>query len=193
MKTNFLQANIETVSIVATFAVLSVVVLNQSFTLKKDNVSSISTGSIQGQKGNVKAFLATIRYAEGTSGPNGYRTMFTGKQFSSFKDHPKQLQCAYYAGKRLCSDAAGAYQFLSTTWKPLGLPDFSPANQDKGAVMLLEQGGIMPLIKGGRFEEAVFKAGRIWASFPCNAGGRSCYGQPVKSMDKLRTIYQENL
>lgn len=191
MKTNFLQANIETVSIVATFAVLSVVVLNQSFALKKDNVSSISTGSIQGQKGNVKAFLATIRYAEGTSGPNGYRTMFTGKQFSSFKDHPRQLQCALYAGKRLCSDAAGAYQFLSTTWDGLGLPDFTPASQDRGAIELLRRAGVLPLVKAGKFEEAIYKASPIWASLP-NRYGRSVYGQPVKSINGLRQIYEQN-
>ena len=31
----------------------------------------------------VKALLDTISYAEGTSGPEGYRTMFTGKKFDT--------------------------------------------------------------------------------------------------------------
>jgi len=193
MKASFLQSHIERVSVAATFLALSVVLLNQSFVFNVSNTTPFPDSNRTGTEDNVKAFLATIRYAEGTAGPNGYSMMFTGKRFSSFARHPRQLQCAYYAGKRLCSDAAGAYQFLSTTWQGLGLPDFSPANQDKGAIKLLEQGGIMPLVKAGRFEEAVFKAGRIWASFPCNNGGRSCYGQPVKSINDLKKVYQDNL
>ena len=58
--------------------------------------------------------------------------MFTHKRFDGFGDHPRQLQ----SGGGYTSDAAGAYQFLSTTWdgarNALGLQDFSPASQEVG-------------------------------------------------------------
>ena len=53
-----------------------------------------------------------IRAGEGTSGENGYNTMFTGAQFSDTSKHPRQIN----RSNGLASDAAGAYQFLSTTW-----------------------------------------------------------------------------
>jgi muramidase (phage lysozyme) len=84
--------------------------------------------------------LNTIAFAEGTAGPRGYNTMFTHAQFdNNFVDHPRQLQ----RSNGLASDAAGRYQFLSTTWDPtaraLGLNDFSPVNQDIGALYKAEQ------------------------------------------------------
>ncbi len=38
--------------------------------------------------------------------------MFTGTKFTGFEDHPRKLNTS----GALTSDAAGAYQFLSTTW-----------------------------------------------------------------------------
>lgn len=124
-----------------------------------------------------RAFLDTLAYAEGTANyPNtGYNTMFTGKQFSGFKDHPRQIQ---RSGK-YASDAAGRYQFLSTTWDGLGLPDFSPANQDKGALKLLAPHVIQAIDKGD-FATAFHGARKTWASLP-GAG----YGQPEKKMKTL--------
>lgn len=189
--TNRLQANIELATMGMVGIVLAAAVLNQPFQAIKN--SSITPAKHSTSiKGNVGAFLATIRYAEGTSGPNGYRTMFTGKQFTDFSRHPQQLQCAQYAGRRLCSDAAGAYQFLSTTWAGLGQRDFTPASQDRAAIELLRRGGVLPLVETGRFEEAINKASTIWASLP-NRHGRSVYGQPVKSIQKLKEVYQQNL
>jgi len=83
-----------------------------------------------------KAFLDTLAYAEGTGNypNNGYNTMFTGKQFSGYKDHPRKIQ----RSSGYASDAAGRYQFLSTTWDGLGLPDFSPPNQDLGVNKIIK-------------------------------------------------------
>jgi muramidase (phage lysozyme) len=126
---------------------------------------------------NRRAFLDTLAFAEGTSKyPNtGYNTMFTGKQFSGYKDHPRQLQVS----GRYRSDAAGRYQFLSTTWDGLGLSDFSPANQDKGALKLLAPHVIQAIDKGD-FATAFHGARKTWASLP-GAG----YGQPEKKMKTL--------
>jgi muramidase (phage lysozyme) len=124
-----------------------------------------------------RAFLDTLAYAEGTGNyPNtGYNTMFTGKQFSGFKDHPRKIQVS----GRYRSDAAGRYQFLSTTWDGLGLSDFSPANQDKGALKLLAS-HVLQAIDKGDFATAFHGARKTWASLP-GAG----YGQPEKKMKTL--------
>jgi muramidase (phage lysozyme) len=130
-----------------------------------------------------RAFLDTLAYAEGTGGyPNtGYNTMFTGKQFAGYKDHPRKIQVS---GKYR-SDAAGRYQFLSTTWDGLGLTDFSPANQDKGALKLLAP-HVLTAIDKGDFATAFHGARKTWASLP-GAG----YGQPEKSM-KILVGYANN-
>ncbi len=130
----------------------------------------------------VLAFLDLIAWAEGTG--DRYDLQYTGSSFSG-NAHPRQIKCDA-AG--LCSDAAGRYQFLSPTWDGLGLPDFSPANQDKGAIALLKYSGAYDLILTGDIEGAVCKAGPIWASLPCNS-----YNQPQKNTADLKAKYAEFL
>ena len=146
------------------------------------------------QKPEVKSFLNTISYAEGTPGAAGYQTMFTGKQFDPSKGwkHPRQIQ----RGGGYASDAAGKYQYLSTTWegvqKELGLPDFSPQSQDIGALHLLKRRGALdPLLKGD-VTTAIHKSAPEWASLPTAKGG-SYYGQPSKSLKSLQDYYQKQL
>jgi len=146
---------------------------------------------------NVDAFLLMIRTAEGTAGSNGYRTLFGGKLFSDYSDHPRLAQ--RYG--QLWTSAAGAYQFMAVspipgsdkstrvnTWdvlqKRLGLPDFSPDSQDAAAVELIREAGALGDVRAGRFDQAVNKVRRIWASMP-GAG----YSQPEKSLDALRVAY----
>ena len=142
----------------------------------------------------VKSFLDTISYAEGTPGSAGYQTMFTGKQFDPSKGwkHPRALQ----TGGGYTSDAAGKYQYLSTTWegvqRELGLPDFSPQSQDIGALHLLQRRGALdPLLKGD-ITTAIHKSAPEWASLPTTKGG-SYYGQPSKSLTELQKYYQQKL
>lgn len=136
----------------------------------------------------LKAFLDAIAWAEGTSGETGYSIQFTGSQFSDKSDHPRQIRCS----GSLCSDAAGRYQFLSTTWdgyaSRLGLKDFSPASQDRAAAEILKQNGIPEMLAAGRVEDAFCKIGNVWASMPCNN-----YGQPQKSTADLVAKYNEAL
>jgi lysozyme len=150
---------------------------------------------------NLAAFLMTIRKAEGTAGPNGYRTMFGGRLFDSFADHPRIAhQFTDQAGRRLWTSAAGAYQFMAVspiptggstkvnTWDTLrarlGLPDFSPASQDAAAIELIREAGALPDVRAGRFADAVSKVRRIWASLP-GAG----YAQPEKTLESLAAAY----
>lgn len=152
---------------------------------------------------NLAAFLAMIRHAEGTSGPNGYRTMFGGQLFTGWADHPriaKRFQDR--KGRLLWTTAAGAYQFLAVspipdgsgrttrvdTWdrlqRQLGLPDFSPASQDRAAVELIDQAGALDDVQAGRFIDAVAKVRGVWASLP-GAG----YAQPERSIEDLAAVY----
>ncbi|MCU0545486.1 MAG: glycoside hydrolase family 104 protein [Oscillatoriaceae cyanobacterium Prado104] len=139
----------------------------------------------------VKAFLDTIAQAEGTATPDGYRTQYTGAKFTSFQDHPRRIRCGRRRGRRLCSDAAGRYQFLSTTWdrfaKKFGVKDFTPQNQDWMAVELIREKGALGDVEAGRFEPAVRKLAYIWPSF------RRFGGSVDSSLPKLEAMYQKNL
>jgi len=144
---------------------------------------------------NVQAFLRAIRFAEGTDGANGYSIMFGGtrsnpKLFSGFDIHPNVKNCIGTAPNQLCSTAAGAYQFLFSTWSYLntrlfaGRGDFSPANQDLAAVELIREKGALQDVIDGKFALAVAKVNKVWASLP-----GSPYGQPTKTLAELETVY----
>lgn len=138
---------------------------------------------------NVRAFLRMLRHGEGTAGDDGYRVMFGGGLFDGFADHPRTPITRKLGGTPITSTAAGAYQFLARTWDSLvaqyGFADFSPASQDLGAVALIAGRGALADVIAGRFEQAVFKCNREWASLP-----GSPYGQPVVTMAMARAEYE---
>ncbi|MFC4932948.1 glycoside hydrolase family 24 protein [Massilia sp. GCM10023247] len=154
-----------------------------------DDITDISGGvmSLTEQK-NVAAFLKMIRTAEGTAGPDGYRTLVGGSLFNSFADHPRKLVTILSNGRPITSSAAGAYQILTRTWAgvkgKLMLTDFTPASQDRAAVELIRQRGALADVRAGRFGDALTKCRKEWASLP-GAG----YGQPEKSVGALFAAY----
>ncbi|MFA7278961.1 MAG: glycoside hydrolase family 104 protein [Sterolibacterium sp.] len=140
---------------------------------------------------NVRAFLKMLRHGEGTTDEDGYRRMFGGKLFDSFADHPRQPQTATFrGGKTLTSSAAGAYQFLTRTWdglvKQYGFSDFSPQSQDLAAVALIKGRKALDDVIAGRFDAAVQKCNKEWASLP-----GSPYGQPTTTLQKARQLYTD--
>lgn len=162
----------------------------------QQNLMGTSSSSGSGRFGTKeqKAMLDSIAFAEGTAKyqNDGYNTMFTGKQFSGFKDHPRKLQ----TGGGYTSDAAGRYQFLSTTWDPLakklGLKDFSPTSQDKAAIELSRQYDVTQelLQKEGMSMKVSSLLGRQWASFPGKTIGM---GQPTQELKGIQNVYQKSL
>lgn len=151
---------------------------------------------------NLTAFLAVIRTGEGTSGANGYRTLYGGSLFTDMADHPSNLGWPgvvlpdnYCAGAGLpkgCkTTAAGAYQFLSSTWneakRALNLPDFSPESQDAAAIWLIQRRGAYDDVIRGNFDAALQKVAREWASLP-----GSPYGQPTLSLTRAQKVFTDN-
>lgn len=140
------------------------------------------------QDANVKAFLKVIRQAEGTDSSQGYHMLFGGETFQSLNDHPNKIVCKPSRGKKLCSTAAGAYQILYGTWigvkSRLKLTDFSESSQDLACQQLIAGRGALDDVKNGRFDIAIQKCNKEWASLP-----GSPYGQPTKPMAYLKQIY----
>jgi len=142
-----------------------------------------------------RALLNTIRFAEGTwkDGRDlGYKILYGGGQFADLSRHPDRVVV-----KRYASAAAGAYQFLPTTWQQvaseLKLSSFEPKHQDQAALRLIERRGALEEVdRNGLTKTAMHRLAPEWASFPTHSG-HSAYGQPVKSHVELAKFYSENL
>ena len=142
-----------------------------------------------------RALLNTIRYAEGTwkdGADRGYNVLYGGGEFEDLSRHPERVVV-----KRYASAAAGAYQFLPSTWagvaKELNLKTFEPRHQDQAALHLVERRGALSEIdRKGLTTEAMARLAPEWASFP-TPSGNSAYGQPVKSHSDLARFYNDNL
>lgn len=147
---------------------------------------------------DLKPFLDTIRYAEGTDSPEGYQTIFSGAKFTDFSKHPDTVYSTIFNGKTLRSAAAGAYQFMPDTWervsKSINAINFSPANQDRGAIFLIKERGAYDLAKQGKIKQAFFTLCEEWASLPCYEGDtKGAYNQAVKPIDRLMEVYRSKV
>lgn len=125
------------------------------------------------QDPRVNAFLdAVIRPGEGTAGAGGYRQIYGGPTFSDMSHHPNRRVCAYLRSinKTVCSTAAGAFQFLYSTWAPiqrsLGLPDFDVQSQRLGAAELLRQNGSLAALRADDIQTAITRSRPTWTSLP---------------------------
>jgi muramidase (phage lysozyme) len=133
-----------------------------------------------------RTLLDTIAYAEGTRGrgQDGYNVQFSYVYFSSCVDHPRRIQ----SSGGYSSDAAGRYQFLSTTWDSLGYAAFTPDNQDRGGMKLVAQRGfsvpVSRAMNATEFSNLMSRISWEWASLP---PGR--YGQPSYSLGTMRAEY----
>lgn len=144
---------------------------------------------------NTTAFLDTIATSEGTAGrgDNGYNVLVGGGLFTGaggsapvYNDHPR---IAVHLAGGLVSTAAGRYQIIDHTFDlykaKLGLPDFSPASQDRIALALIADHGAGNYVDDGQFDLAVTKVAKVWASLP-GAG----YGQHENKLAALRQVYR---
>lgn len=143
-------------------------------------ISSIADSNLNA---NARAWLSVIRAAEGTAGPNGYRTMFGGGLFSDMSRHPDRvIRSGGYA-----SAAAGAYQFMPDTWRSVGGGAMTPIRQDRAAMALAMRRGV-DLSTAPFTPQNVARLAPEWASLPTLAGN-SYYGQPNKSFPFLSGLF----
>lgn len=117
---------------------------------------------------SVRAFLRVIRERESSQDDSAYTVINGGSHFTDYSHHPYGTLRTTQGGK-----AAGAFQFLPTTWEALrerySFEDFSPASQELGAVALIQERGVLPLVIAGTaeaFSTAVAKLRPIWTSLP---------------------------
>lgn len=142
-----------------------------------------------------------ISGAEGTilGGGPGYNVMFGGGRFKDFSRHPDKV---IRSPGGYASAAAGAYQFMPGTYaavqKRLNLSDFGPQSQDlamlaKVRERLMPLGGLSAISKAGQLTPEIQAAlSPEWASFP-TAGGKSYYGQPVKSREQINKFFEQGV
>lgn len=133
---------------------------------------------------NAQKYLRMIAQAEGTykdASGDPYRVAFGGSTFDDTSKHPGTLrEFTQTDGKKNKTSAHGAYQFLKPTWddvaSKLQLPDFSPRSQDLAALELIRRNGSLDDVLAGRFDAAVKRDGKTWASLPS-----SPYAQPKRA------------
>ncbi|OWT69199.1 MULTISPECIES: glycoside hydrolase family protein [unclassified Achromobacter] len=142
---------------------------------------------------NVLAFLDMLAYSEGTdngrqpTNDHGYDVVVGGQTFLGYDDHPRIFVSLPQLGIK--SSAAGRYQLLARYWDAYRVQlklkgGFTPENQDRVAIQQIRECRAIPDIQAGRFDAAVVKVKRIWASLP-GAG----YGQHEQDLATLRAIY----
>lgn len=137
---------------------------------------------------NVRAFLAMLRYGEGTADERGYYRIAGGRNAATLNYHPRVLVCL---SRTLKSTAAGAYQILSRTWdgmlRKYGWPDFSEQSQDECAVALIAGRNALGDVMAGRIKTAIRKCNREWASLH-----GSPYGQRTVTLADALKYYGQH-
>jgi muramidase (phage lysozyme) len=151
----------------------------------------------------LKTFLSLISWSEGTSiAPLtknlGYDVIVTGihgpSVFTDYTDHPFAHggSVQFHLNPPEFSTAAGRYQVLAHYFEAykaqLGLPDFSPASQDRVAIQQISERNSIHLIEQGNIAGAITACSNIWASFPGND-----YGQGGHSLAGLVAKYTADL
>jgi muramidase (phage lysozyme) len=121
---------------------------------------------------NLRAFLAMLRKFESN---NRYDAYVYGGSFSDMSDHPiatGEKEYVYRKDGRPTS-AAGAYQFVYSTWQDMGgaakYGDFSISAQDKLAVDYIKARGALEYINAGLFWDAKEVLAPVWESLKTNS------------------------
>lgn len=133
---------------------------------------------------NVRKFLELLAKAEGAE----YNTI-TGSKYvmKGYEKHPAFVGAKTKDG---ISTAAGRYQITKTTYdrvaKILGLSDFTPQTQDKIAIYLMKEKGVLDDIKNANYQVAINGLGGTWASLPS-----SPYKQHKRSQEWMNQAMAE--
>lgn len=174
-------------------------------TQRASSLTATSPASQLVRDPRVHAMLDVLGFTEGTG--NNYGKVVNGTVLSApghpelvgrrnisvddFTHHPNIL---VQVRPGLNSTAAGRYQFLGSTWRGLGMPDFSPQSQDIAAVKLMQQRGMIEPLLRGDVRTAIFRGAPEWASLPKNAQNQGYYsGQSARTLNDILGVYNSSL
>lgn len=129
------------------------------------------------------ALLMAIRGSESSVGDKAYNMRYSpkgGQTFGDFSKHPAIKESVPWRTDGKKSDAAGAYQFLSSTFKPLaekfGINDFTPQSQDKAAWLLAQidykkktGNDLQTDLEAGKLKQVSSALSGTWTSLPSGA------------------------
>jgi muramidase (phage lysozyme) len=154
---------------------------------------------------NGAAFADTIKFAETQSygkkllkSDNGFNMLFGGEAIpTDYKKHPK-IAVPFYGkdkhGKpklRGHSTAFGPFQILANTFQEIAgkynLPDISPRSQIEAFCALVKKRGALDAVREGKFEKALQRVKKEWASLPGSGYGQRNKGSPSKQ--QLKAVY----
>lgn len=115
----------------------------------------------------IRAFLDMLAVVEGTDANNDGRQEGFNVQMGGTPDNQKTvMDLSRHSG----NVALGRYQAIPSTWREaaaaLGLRDFTPESQDIFAVGKLMDRDMINDILNDRFEDAIDKGSKEWASLP---------------------------
>jgi RHS repeat-associated protein len=149
-------------------------------------VGAFSEVSITNDELNLRSSLSTLKAAEAGSSnpPLDYNSWNGNDKFTndSYSENPTAYST--HPGKNLANgrSAAGAYQFMPTTWSSLaqknGYTDFSPINQDNAAVKNMTPASYNAALSGNMSSFKTTTSGR-WTSLNSWSAG------------KLQTVFQQ--
>lgn len=135
-----------------------------------ENISTQSNMSIQELR--LRAFLGTIKFAEGHGKINSYNIIYGGEHVENLDKHPNKKVTKW----GYTSTAAGCYGILHRTWKShakkLNLTNFSGLSQDLVVIDILRGRKLLEKVMNNNIEEllsdtkflTVLKG--IWTPFP---------------------------
>lgn len=148
---------------------------------------------------------ALLQAIAGSESGGRYDIRFDGKGGSTFSDYSKHPDVDVVVPWRKdgkTSDAAGKYQFLNSTWKPIAtkynLPDFTPASQDKGAWILAQRDynaktgrDLQSDLEAGKVNKAMNVLSTTWTSLPGGAEKNTATSDAMKRYEAALPTYEE--
>lgn len=145
----------------------------------------VSEVNITNDELNTRAFLTTITTLEG----GAYNKRIGGDTFEG-NEHPGGRTLRFGKVYKYTSPA-GAYQITEGTYKGLknqdsSILDFSPTNQDKMAIDIIDNSGALGDVRNGNLDSAINKLTLQWSSLPGgveetrdNSGTKSVFKQNI--------------
>jgi muramidase (phage lysozyme) len=178
--------------------------INDIKTSPAGGATASSSNEVLADDKRIKAFFDVLGFTEGTGRSYGkvvngtvisapFNPELVGQRNVSVTDLSRHPNILVRLNATLKSTAAGRYQFLTSTWNELGMPNFGARSQDIAAVKLMKRRKMIEPLLAGNLRQAVTNGAPEWASLPTAGGGSFYGGQPSKSYEQILGTYTEAL